>query len=373
MIDSHDLIRDFQFSKVALTADEKSDMANKRERNLARARTGLEKLSKPTIVETINQGGKAMDTMTHPPEGDEISRYDIDLGVVFEEGDALTPYTTRKWIADAIGEAKPANMVNDPDLKQKCVRVTYSDGYQCDFPVFRRISQDDDFKYEISIGTEWLASNPQDVNRWFRDEVKEKSPEEDGDYQLRRIVRLMKFFAKVRASKTQRKFPAGLLMTALTANNYVPVAGRDDEAFYQTLLAIRDSLSWSKTVYIDSLQITDSKDSDRLDRFKDAASKAIGDLKLVAENNKDLSEEDVCKAWKKIFSHSYFDNFAAQDKVKLSESQVGDKSATGGSGLLLGALAVGAVAAAVKNSGARDNGEFKPRAAVNKRGGGTSA
>ena len=40
--------------------------------------------------------------MTQPPENDEESRYDIDLGVVFEEDDAAGPRTTRDWVRDAI-------------------------------------------------------------------------------------------------------------------------------------------------------------------------------------------------------------------------------------------------------------------------------
>ena len=373
MIYCHDLIRDFQFEHVALTAAEKKDMENKRELNLSRAQRGLEANNKPAIVKTINQGGKAMDTMTHQPEGDTASRYDIDMGVVFEEDDAIGALTTRRWIADAISEAAPNSMVNDPEVKPKCVRVTYSNGYQCDFPVFRRIASGDTYRYQVSIGSDWVDSDPGAVNKWFRNAVKENSPETDGDYQLRRIVRLAKYFAKVRVLKTGKKFPAGLLVTALVVNNYVPVGNRDDESFYKTLIAIRDSLRWSKQVSIDGMLITDSKDAVRLDRLVDAIEKVKADLKRVVDED-DLTNQQVFKAWKRVFSHSYFDTAAAQDKVASSDAGlIETKSSSGGLGLAVGALAAGAalgIASAAAMS--RREGEFEPTRAVNKDGGGTS-
>jgi len=339
---------------------------------LSRAKKGLATNKKPSIVETINQGSKAMDTMTHQPEGDTDTRYDIDMGVVFEEDDAVGARTTRRWIADAIAEAAPDGMVNDPEVKTKCVRVTYSDGYQCDFPVFRRIEDGDSHTYQVSIGNEWIDSDPGAVNHWFRMAVKDESPESGGDYQLRRIVRLVKYFTKVRALKTGRKFPAGLLITALAVNNYKAVDGRDDQAFYDTLEAIRNSLRWSKQVYIGDLLITDDKDSARLSHLSEAIDKALVDLKAV-EDEDNISAEKACKAWKKVFSHSYFDSESAQQELTLSDDAYETKSASGGVGLALGVLAAGAAIGAVAAvaSSRRDEG-FQPSRAVNKDGGGTS-
>src|SRR5206468_12100727 len=134
--------------------------------NLERVEHGLDELDKPGFVETINQGGYPQKTMTQPPEADQESRYDIDLGVVFEADDAAGPRTTRGWVRDAIAR-KATNMKNEPESKKKCVRVIYSAGYQCDFPVFRRRANQSGWSYELSSGDEWVASDPQSMNVWI--------------------------------------------------------------------------------------------------------------------------------------------------------------------------------------------------------------
>jgi Cyclic GMP-AMP synthase DncV-like, nucleotidyltransferase domain len=371
MFDASYLIRDFHDQEVMLRQKEQDDMAAKRENNLKRLKSGLAENGKPAIAETINQGGKAMQTMTHPPEGDEESRYDIDLGVVFEEDDAKTAKTTRMWVRDAIAK-KATGMKNDPECKQKCVRVVYSDGYQCDFPVFRRIEEGGGYRYEVSVGEGWTTSDPSQVNRWFNEAVKEKSPEESKDFQLRRIVRLMKYFSKVCAYKSKRKYPAGLLMTALAVECYVPVENRDDESFYETVKAIANRLIWNKSVYVNGTDITDSKDSDRLDRLRTSAEKSADDLADVAAENDDLTEEEVAKAWKKVFRHSYFDEEAAKSKVVL-DAIFEQKSTVSGLAALAGVTAIGVAAVMVSKAKAAETQSSQPESPVLKGGGGTNA
>jgi hypothetical protein len=172
-------IATFHEKHVRLTAAQQSDMRNRRQTNLERIEKGLDELDKPTFAETINQGGYAQKTMTQPPEAAQESRYDIDLGVVFEEEDAAGPRTTREWVRDAIAR-KATNMKNEPKTKKKCVRVVYVDGYQCDFPVFRRRQTGSNWSYELSSGDEWVASDPQSMNKWINQQVSEKSPEASG-------------------------------------------------------------------------------------------------------------------------------------------------------------------------------------------------
>lgn len=85
-------------------------MTRRRDLNCDRIVAGLAEMGKPTLVETINQGGNAMKTMTHPPEGNEDSQYDIDMGVVFNADDTLTPHTTKGWVRDAIAR-KATNLL----------------------------------------------------------------------------------------------------------------------------------------------------------------------------------------------------------------------------------------------------------------------
>ena len=127
-------------------------MRAKRETNVKRIEDGLEELGKPAFVETIPQGGYKQKSMTQPPEADQESRYDIDLGVVFDEEDTKTPRTTKGWVKDAIARKAKGVMKSEPEAKPKCVRVVYADGYQCDFAVIRRLWTGADYVYELAAG-----------------------------------------------------------------------------------------------------------------------------------------------------------------------------------------------------------------------------
>ncbi len=275
--------------------------------------------------------------MTQPPENDQESRYDIDLGVVFEQDDAAGPRTTRGWVRDAIAR-KATKMKNDPETKKKCVRVVYADGYQCDFPVFRRSGAEDSWSYELSDGDEWTASDPRSMNAWIDDKVTNMSPEASGSYQLRRIIRLGKFYAKTHASRLNLKFPSGLVATAIFIEAYVSVYGRDDEAFRETLRAI-SLRSKHSPVYANGVQISDEKDVDRIGRLINEAEASVKDLDALYD---DAAEADARKAWRKVFRHSFFD--ATENDEASASATLEPKSAIG-VGLATPFLASAAVAA----------------------------
>ena len=56
-------------------------------------------------------------------------------------------------------------------------------------------------KYELSSGDEWEGSDPAAMNKWIETQVAAKSPETSGSYQLRRIIRMGKFYSKTHASR----------------------------------------------------------------------------------------------------------------------------------------------------------------------------
>lgn len=323
MFDFSKEIGKFHNDHVRLTHDQRADMKNRRETNLSRIEKGLESLGKPEIVETINQGGYAQKTMTQPPEADQESRYDIDLGVVFEEEDAAGPRTTRNWVRDAIAE-QASNMKNEPESKKKCVRVIYADGYQCDFPVFRRSCVGGEWQYELSSGDDWDESDPKAMNAWVETEVSERSPETTGSYQLRRIIRFGKYFAKTHASRLNLKFPSGLVATALFINEYVPIEERDDYSFRETLRNI-SCRSEYEPVYANGVQVSDNKDIDRIRRLIEQAAAAVEELDELDDD--DITASDACKAWKKVFRHSYFDEIIKEDTNSASADSEGSSHA----------------------------------------------
>ncbi|MGK7653206.1 cyclic GMP-AMP synthase DncV-like nucleotidyltransferase [Roseovarius sp. B08] len=340
MYDFSKRISKFHQDHVRLTNGQRADMRRRRETNLERIENGLEETNKPSIAETINQGGYAQKTMTQPPENDEESRYDIDLGVAFEEDDAAGPRTTRNWVRDAIARMA-TNLKNDPDTKKKCVRVVYADGYQCDFPVFRRKWSEVGWKYELSSGDEWVGSDPAAMNKWIETTVSVKSPETSGSYQLRRIIRLGKFFSKTHSSRLNRKFPGGLVATALFIEAYISAEGRDDEAFRKTLRALSNRSKYSP-VYANGIQVSDDKDTDRIGRLIDLAKESVKELdKLDAE---DATETDANKAWKSVFRHNFFEE-ETKEAVNNASAPLEKKSALGAAGLAAPFLASQAAAA----------------------------
>ncbi len=313
-------------------------MKRRRETNLDRIKRGLEDAEKPPVVDTINQGGYAQKTMTQPPEADQDSRYDIDLGVVFEKSEASGPRTTRNWVRNAIA-SKATNMKYDPETKMKCVRVVYSDGYQCDFPVFRRSWTEAGWKHELSAGDEWVTSDPAAMNKWIETHVSAKSPETSGSYQLRRIIRLGKFYAKTHAKRLGLKFPGGLIATALFIEAYIAAEGRDDESFRETL-RILSHRSKHSPVYADGVQVSDDKDTDRIGRLIEQAKASVEELDKL--NSEDAGDADAKQAWKKVFRHSFFDS--EQRAANNAAAPLEKKSALG-AGLAAPMIASAAAAA----------------------------
>jgi Cyclic GMP-AMP synthase DncV-like, nucleotidyltransferase domain len=316
-MDAHKLVSSFRKEHIDLTRAQQADMKSRRDTNLERVKKGLEAKNWPAVAETINQGGYAMKTMTQQPEKDDETRWDIDLGVVFEEDDAVGARLTRNRVCEALAE-KTKNLKITPELKNKCVRIVYAEGYQVDLPVFKRIEKNDGtYTYEVSLGNEWTASDPKAINKWFSDSCSDLSPEAS-NFQLRRIVRMMKYFAKVRALATGSKFPGGLLITALTVNNYVAHEGRDDLSFRDTLSAMQTKLLLGLPIYANGVRVDRDQDNARLTRLRESVESATSWLDAPGD---DATAEKVRAAWKKVFRHTYFDS----DDAK---KQLGETSAT---------------------------------------------
>lgn len=340
MYDFSKQISKFHLEHVRLTNSQRADMRRRRGINLERIEKGLEETDQPSLAETINQGGYAQKTMTQPPENDQESRYDIDLGVVFEKDDAASPRTTRNWVRDAIAR-KATNLKTDPETKKKCVRVVYADGYQCDFPVFRRTKIQSGWMYELSSGDEWVGSDPAAMNKWIETTVSAKSPEMSGSYQLRRIIRLGKFFSKTHSSRLSRKLPGGLVASALFIEAYNSVDGRDDKAFRETLRTL-SKRSRHSLVYANGIQVSDDKDTDRIGRLIDQAKDAVRELDKLDAG--EVTDEDANKVWKSVFRHSFFE-VDVNDTTNSASSTSARKSMLGTTGLAGPFLASQAAAA----------------------------
>lgn len=303
MFDTSKLVADFHSKHVRLTNEQRADMRNRRDTNVNRIKAGLVDNEKPAVAEVINQGGYAMKSMTQPAENSGGS-YDIDLGVVFEADDAKSPKTTRTWVLDALTR-KATNVKGDPEDTGKCIRIEYAEGYQCDFPVFKRDWNGSKYIYQIALRDEWTVSSPSQINDWFEREIKDRSPESFAPYQLRRVVRLMKFLGKTWCYATSRRYPSGLLLTALTVEAYQAVDGRLDDAFYRTLRSLGSRYA-ALPIYADGIVISSDADVDRIQRFCDKT-KELADLLEPLTSRPDEFDDETARAlWKKVFRHSFF-------------------------------------------------------------------
>jgi hypothetical protein len=296
----------------------KARLNNYREANLTRLKNGLEKAKEPAYKKHKNQGSYAMDTIIQHPQND----YDIDVGIMFdreelkgERGADKSALCTRQMVCDAMQDDK---FETPPKCLKNCVRVYYKEGHHVDMPVYRTYVEDGKFKQELA-SCDWEDSDPEAINKWFKKAV-EKSPDTDNGRQMRRITRLIKKWAKSRASW---KMPSGFIISVLVDEKYIAQKDRDDDSLYSTLKSIRGRLSNDKDIYNpvnDSLLISEGKES-QLDKMYEA-------LNFYLENTLSILDDDDCtdssalKAWSEFFRDDFF-----KEKIKKAEKSACESAA----------------------------------------------
>lgn len=305
----------FHDSHVKLSEEEKSKLREFKELNLNRLKEGLsdyneEKSTNIKVTHVYEQGSVAMSTLTQNEHDD----YDIDIAVCFNETDLPSdPEEARVIIEDAL-RRKCFNFSKRPTARTNAVTVWYKEGYHIDFAV-NRFSKKWGFidTYEHA-GKEWVERNPTEIKNWFIDTVSEKSPDENNGAtvrlgQMRRIVRLLKMFARSRLSWS---LPGGMILTALVSECYKPDKHRDDVAFYDTMVAIKNRLSRDLSVYNpvhrDQLLNYNEKITNKIRRLHDKLEKRLVDLSVL--KNTDCDKVKGQKAWSKFFNHEYWVNEA---------------------------------------------------------------
>jgi len=189
-----------------------------------------------------------MDTIVNPIQGE----YDLDDGVYFlgntPKENRPTPATFHNWIIEAIG-----NHTDKVIDKNTCVRVVYSTGFHIDLPIYYASY----YSPELAHKKEgWIHSNPIEFVVWFETKTNSGFKQEylfdvtrkeeyrtwaedvrKKDVQLRRLVRYVKGWGDYKNGG----IPSGIIITILTAENYVPDI-RDDISLFRTIEAVRISL-----------------------------------------------------------------------------------------------------------------------------------
>ena len=312
MFDVHHKLNEFYKDHVRLDSDERNKLAGYRNTNLVRLKSGLDKLGEKHDTTYAyyqyyrNQGSYATFAINQHPDNE----YDIDVAIVFKKDDLpSSALKARQRIANAFKQVA-GNFSKDPEARTNAVTVWYAEGYHIDFAVYR--TYEDIFGDTIieHAGPEWTKRDPREVTKWFNETVNKLSPSKANGatvkkYQMRRIVQLLKAFAKSRSSWN---LPGGLIISVLVDECYHPDYYRDDVALYDTMVAIHDRLLqdtevWSP-VSIAELLTYKEEYKKQAERFRDKLDSAITKLEPLFED--DCTTDKAMSAWNKVFDHEFW-------------------------------------------------------------------
>ena len=332
MFNLHDKMNEFYKEHVRLDGAERNKLAGYRDTNLRRLKTGLNKLAKEHNTtyahfhDHCNQGSYATFTLNQHPDNE----YDIDVAIMFKKDDLpSSALKARQRIADAFKQMGRI-FSKDPEARTNAVTVWYAEGYHIDFAIYRTYERLLGGTVIEHAGPDWTARDPMDLTNWFNAAVNESSPSKEygatvEDYQVRRIVQLLKAFAKSRPSWN---LPGGLIISVLVAMNYRPDKYRDDVALYNTMVDIRDRLLLSPQVWnpVNPPELLTYKEEykKQVERFCDKLDTAITKLKPLFQD--DCTTDKAMKAWNKVFNHPFWAEAAEEESETADDSGTNERS-----------------------------------------------
>lgn len=307
MFDCSKDIIDFHDDKVTLIQVQRTQMRNRRDANRDRLLCRLKSDSKPIPCKFIKQGSYAMKTMVQDPDND----YDIDDGVYFtreslqdENGNDMLPINARQIVCDALQDNR---FKRQPEVRHSCVRIYYNEGYHVDMPVYRITTTSYSYeRYELANGDEWIESRAADVEEWFDRENQSKSPDESNGRQLRRIVRMLKKFARSR-SIWKDNIATGFTITKLVTECYMANIEREDNAFRETMQQIHNRLIINLEVnhpVTSGAKLTKGTNDTTTALFRDKLGEALEELKML--DNANCTQEQALAAWDQVFNTIFF-------------------------------------------------------------------
>jgi hypothetical protein len=315
----NDLIS-FHNENVTLSQDERAAMRDHRNANRDRLKKNLKEKTKPSPTDFIKQGSYAMLTMVQEPDND----YDIDDGVYFNKADLkdksgndMTPKDVRQMICDCL---KDDRFNKQPQVRKNCVRIFYEEGYHVDMPIYRVTETDE---YELAAGDSWVVSCAADVEDWFNNVNQTKSPDDQNGRQFRRIVRLLKKFARSRTG-WKDKIASGFTITKLVEECYMANKDREDCALRDTMTAIYNRLNSSLEVMhpvTPGAKLTKGPDDESTKFLKTQLFDALNNLKCLDESN--CTQKDALNAWDKVYKTDYFSSrLKNESKADVSNASI---------------------------------------------------
>jgi hypothetical protein len=314
MFDYNEQIEAYHDTKVNLPEEIREKLRGHRKANQDRLMENIRDGISVSRSSFVKQGSYAMRTTIQHEEND----YDIDDGVVFKkeelvgERDAeMTPLQVRDMVLDAVSKNHPFK--TKPERLKNCVRVFYEEGHHVDIPSYRKSTDAAGNDVVEHAGAEWKKSNPKEINEWFEGQVSawEKRKEGTGN-QLRRMVRLLKRFARSRESWNM---PSGLILTMLVGEKF-QAFDRDDECFRSLLQNLKYRLAGNLVVenLADSgfprEKLTKTNEDANMKELREKVGEALD--KLAVLDKADCTLEQARAAWDWVFQSNGF--FEAYDK-----------------------------------------------------------
>ena len=310
MKNHHTDILAYHDEDVTLPNKERTEMRKRRDANRRRLRQGLERDSAPKPFDCRSQGSYAMRTMVQQSDKD----YDVDDGVYFDLERLKGPRGGNKSAAEVKAMIREAlysdSFEQPPETLKNCVRVYYAAGYHVDVPVYRRTIEKDIWGNQTTrielASSDWKASNPLAVTEWFLNANEERSPNSDNGGQLRRIVRLLKAFSRSRQG-WRTSIATGFMITKLVVEHYSANADHEDQALYDTMIAIRDRLNRNPEIphpTVEGEMLTKGRDDGRVRVLREKLDWAVGELDVLFEL--DCTREQALKAWDRTFNTTFF-------------------------------------------------------------------
>ncbi|MBN8503365.1 MAG: hypothetical protein J0L58_02740 [Burkholderiales bacterium] len=315
----------FHDDRVFVADDMLGVARSRRTANRNRLKAGLKADNEPVPKDEdfVPQGSYAMHTMVQS----EVESSDIDDGVVFSREALKGPKGGDKSSTDAKEMVRKALAAKDefkkpPEVRSNCVRVHYNDGFHVDIPVYRTYEEQGTTKKELASSGEWKVSAPEDITNWFNGQVTAKSPDTTKGRQMRRVVRLLKYWSKSRSSW---KMPSGFVLSVLTDEAYASPghAERDDRALLAVMRGIRNRLQMQGIVVKRPVEpreeITSERTYGKVRNLRDELANAIDELSKIEQA--DCDELMALKALKAVFYTDYWDA-----RIKELENGGGDGS-----------------------------------------------
>ena len=304
-------MNNFYNEKVILPSEKVQDIRDKKRKNIDRLKDGIKQYNEKNeksykLYDSVEQGSIAMSTAINP----EYDDFDIDVAIIFEKSNI--PNNTDD-VKDLIIEfLKPYNYLfkKNPTKKKNCIRIEYQDDYHIDFAIYRTENE-----YYEHCGESWTERNPRSITNWFY----EKNHLYDN--KLRKITRLIKYFAKTRK---EWNICGGLIITVLVEEQLsnIDINISLDKLLLDVINKLIDRINYNKSVcnpVNDQELITSDEHKEKLNNLSEKLNMFVEKLNTAYKNE---NIDEIYNAWNSFFKTDYFNNESKETRNVCEDNEM---------------------------------------------------